>query len=247
MNFRVEVIKDDLRVVHKEYTSKAGGNGCDISGPFWMLIRTQVKSGKIKWKVDGEFVQPDDSVVWLYLPPYSWTIEYYEKNTSVIVTGIIGSNDEPKGAPSIPSLFKFDGKFPCGRKGLDKVFGQSQILDEISLCTNPSSVAEKIKLSFDRNFRLGVSMSEIAEKLKTSQAVCSRQFKKSFGFTPGFYKKGLRVTVGTYSLLMGRSPSEAASAAGYNDLGRFYKQFGEYMKMTPDEHREKSKNAKTKK
>ena len=45
--------------------------------------------------------------------------------------------------------------------------------------------------------------------------------------------------------MLGRSIQEAAFDAGYNDLSRFYKQFKDYMHMTPDSHREKSKNAKT--
>jgi AraC-like DNA-binding protein len=245
MNLKVEVLKDNLRIVHKSYSSKKEGNGSDISGPFWMLIKLHVLSGRVKWKVDGEFIDPNASTVWLYLPPFSWTIEYYEKNTSVKLAGIIDKGTEPKGAPSVPSLFLFDGSFPKSRNDLDFIFSNAKILADVSLCTNPSSTATKIKSLFDNNFREGISMAQIASKLKTSQAVCSRQFKKSYSFTPGFYKKGLRTTVGAYSLLMGLSPAEAADYAGYNDLSRFYKQFSEYMKVTPDEHREKSKNAKT--
>lgn len=247
MKFEIEKAKDNLRIIHKTYSSKHNGNGNDISGPFWMLIRTDVITGKLKWKVNTNFIVPNKNPIWLYIPPYSWTCEFYDSGTEVSLAGIIGVGKEPKGAPSLPSIFDFSGKFPRSRKDIDTIFKRARLKDEITICTNPSGTALKIKTLIDANFRVGISMSEIAKRLNTSQAVCSRQFKRTFGFTPGYYKRGLKVTVGAYSLLTGLSPLKAADAAGYNDLSRFYKQFSQYMKMTPDQHREKSKNAKTKK
>ncbi len=47
--------------------------------------------------------------------------------------------------------------------------------------------------------------------------------------------------------MMGHPPTEAAALAGFKDLGRFYKQFKQYLKQTPTEYLNKSKNAKTRK
>ncbi|MCA9458594.1 MAG: helix-turn-helix domain-containing protein, partial [Nitrospira sp.] len=85
---------------------------------------------------------------------------------------------------------------------------------------------------------------DIAAKLRTSPAVLSRSFKADFTQPPAFYRRGLRVTVGMYELMMGARPAEAALLAGYTDLGRFYKQFRQYLKQTPAEYLQKSKNAK---
>lgn len=94
-----------------------------------------------------------------------------------------------------------------------------------------------MKSCFDREYSQDISMTEIARRLRTSSAVLSRQFRQSFGFTPMAYKRGLRVTVAMFHLLAGRPPAEAAELAGYRDLGRFYKQFKEYIRQTPESHR----------
>lgn len=143
-----------------------------------------------------------------------------------------------------PCLIYSKSEVPKSLDEVAKFFRTHEPTTVVALQSNPSRVARKVKSFLDQKYNQDLTMSMIAKKLKTSSAVISRQFKSSYGFTPMSYKRGLRVTVAMFYLLSGRSAADSASLAGYNDLGRFYKQFKEYIRLTPESHRIK-KSQKT--
>lgn len=209
----------------------------DISGPFWMLIRVHTLKGKTAWKVGSKFIYPKEDVVWLFVPPFHWTSEFDEAGTLTEIEGLFSDSTPKIHWPKVPCLIYSDDKIPRTLAEVSKFFKYNQPSEDVALESKPSGTALKVKNLLDRNYASDISMSSISGQLKTSNAVISRQFKCSFGFTPMVYKRGLRVTVAMFHLLSGKAATEAASLAGYNDLGRFYKQFKEYIRLTPESHR----------
>lgn len=237
INFiRCSELEKDLFLVEKKYEVKSAGHGMDITGPFWMLIRVKTLSGKTSWKSGSKFVA-SKKVVYLYVPPYDWTSEYDEAGTRVEIEGLFSATPPEPHWPQTPCLI-------YSKKPTPKTFAEvssflrSHMPDvEVPLQPKPSGTAVRVKNLLDQKFADDISMTAISRQLKTSSAVISRQFRASYGFPPMAYKRGLRVTVAMFHLLAGKPAAEAAALAGYGDLGRFYKQFKEYIRATPESHR----------
>ncbi|MCB9025302.1 MAG: helix-turn-helix transcriptional regulator [Bdellovibrionaceae bacterium] len=244
MNFLFKKLRENVYLIEKEYVVKSNTHGSDISGPYWMLIETIIHRGKIWWEVDGKKYFSDRKKVYIFLPAYSWTVEHYLNNTKVSIRGLISKASLDFPHPSVPIMFNSNSDLSKAFSDLSKFLNEAFNIQEIGLCTRPRALSLRTKQILDRDFKNGIKIGDIASRLKTSSAMLSRTFKTDFGYTPAFYKKGLRVTVGMYELMMGTPPIDAAILAGYSDLGRFYKQFKQYLKQTPTAYLDKSKNAK---
>lgn len=241
MKFSFHAVEKDLYLVKKESTVKSAGHGSDVTGPYWMLIEVTVHKGRMWYISDLNQITIDEPRFYIYVPPFSWATEYYTANTKVSIRGLISRTPLETILPEHPTVFLHSKKeFPTNMREVPSFLDGRDESKTVSICTNPSALSKRAKEILDREYNSGVEIQEIATRLKTSSAVLSRSFKKDFGHPLAFYKKGLRVTVGMYELMMGNSPTKAAELAGYNDLGRFYKQFKQYLKQTPAEYLENS-------
>jgi len=101
----------------------------------------------------------------------------------------------------------------------------------------PSAPALRIKSAIDASYCDATQLQEIAAALRLSPALMTRYFKRAFGLTPVAYRRCLRATEATLLLAEGLPVAEAAAAVGYDDLGRFYKNFKEISKGTPGRFR----------
>lgn len=245
MNFSFEQRQEGLYLIKKHYSVEKSGHGSDVSGPYWMLIETEILAGKLWWASDGLQKTPREGRHFIFLPPFSWAMEQYKKGTELRVKGLISRTKLNTPAFPGPILFYSSQKLPETHSGVESFLKEVDNYETIGACTNPSSLSTRAKRLLDAGYQNAIEIKAIATKLKTPPAVLSRAFKSDFGETPAFYRKGLRVTVGMHELMMGASQIRAAELAGYSDLGRFYKQFKAYLKQTPSEYSEKSKNAKT--
>ena len=246
MKFSFRKIQDQLFLIEKEYTTAKEGQGSDVSGPYWMLIKVELREGSLWWWADGQKVHALKQH-YLFVPPFSWTKEHLTAGTRVKVKAIVSR--APLNASTItgPVAFTSEKAFPKTHSQVESFLRGLKDLQPVSVCSRPSALAARTKVLLDQGYASSIEIGDIAQKLKTSAALVSRNFKREFGHPPAFYRKGLKVTVGMFELMMGASPLEAAEKAGYQDLGRFYKQFKAYLKQTPAEYGEKSKNAKKKK
>jgi YesN/AraC family two-component response regulator len=206
----------------------------------------EVVEGSLWWQSDGKKI-PASSGQYLFIPPYSWAMEHYMAGTRVKIKGLISRTRLSTSGNSEPIIFNSDKSFPVSTKHVEKLLSEIANPRSVAVCSNPSALSARIKALIDAEYASSIEVGNIAKKLKTSSAFISRSFKKDFGKPPTFYRKGLKVTVGMYELMMGVPPIKAAEMAGYKDLGRFYKQFKSYLTQTPSEYLEKSKNAKNKK
>jgi YesN/AraC family two-component response regulator len=244
MKVKPQRIFNQCYLIEKSYSVDMENHGNDISGPYWMLINVEVKKGKVKWKVDTSFVEVKESSFWVFIPKYSWTTEYYASNTELFIKGII-SNDNNFSKFKDPVIFYGSFSPIVKQSDLNSFIESIEKGEIIKSCLTPSALSQKVKNIIEKTVNNNLSISDIARQLNTSNAVISRYFKKDFGQSPSAYKKGLRSTIGMYSLLTGDKPEIAAHKAGYNDISRFYKQFKEYIGAPPSSHYLKSKNAKT--
>lgn len=238
INFiRCSELEKNLFLIEKKYEVKNSGHGMDITGPFWMLIRSRTLKGKTSWKSGSQFITPKITTVWLYVPPFDWTSEYDESGTLVEIEGLFSIIPPERHWPKTPCLIYSKKPVPQSFAEVSSFLSDHAPETEVALQPKPSGTAQKVKFLLDQKFAEDISMAAISRQLKTSSAVISRQFKSSYGFPPMAYKRGLRVTVAMFHLLAGKPPSEAAALAGYGDLGRFYKQFKQYIRLTPESHR----------
>lgn len=244
MSFSFEEKVAGLYLIKKSYSVERAGHGSDISGPYWMLVEIELRRGRIWWISDGREVIPSVNRVFVFLPPFSWAMEHCGKGTELGVKGLISKSKLRAQAFMGPILFTSDEALPETIDGVEKLLNRVASFENIGVSTNPSSLSLRAKRILDGEYESKIEIQEIAARLKTSSAVLARTFKSDFGQTPAFYRKGLRVTVGMYELMMGVPPIRAAGLAGFSDLGRFYKQFKAYLKQTPSEYSTKSKNAK---
>jgi len=244
LQFTFEQIERGLYLIEKSYAVERSGHGSDISGPYWMLIETEISKGKIWWITDQLEKTPRQNRHFIFIPPFSWAMEHYQKDTEIKVKGLISKSKLNLTKFTEPILFYSPEALPQTLDGVTEFLNGVMNYETIGTCTNPSALSARAKRLLDDKYQTRIEIKEIAAKLKTQPAVLSRTFKAEFGETPAFYRKGLRVTVGMYELMMGAPPVRAAELAGYSDLGRFYKQFKAYLKQTPAEYLQKSKNAK---
>lgn len=232
MKLKIQSTKQNLILIGRDQVCTGDRIGSDITGPTWMFMDIQVQ-GSYQWKHDHHLIQVRDERVWAYIPPFSCTYEVPAKGTHLKCFGYISRQKVPTSI-SYPVICRnVSGNLPLTYEEIVDFFQQEQNFENVSACSSPSSTAQKIKHQIDQNFQTGITMTQISRKLRSSPAVLSREFKKCYGYTPSYYKKGLRSTVGAHALLSGVPPVEAASIAGFADLSRFYKQFKEYLKSTP--------------
>lgn len=244
MSLSFTPLKSGLFLVQRRHKVLKAGFGHDITGPYSMVIKLEILSGSIEWLVDGKLISPMQKKVWLYVPPHSWAAEYNELGTDLKLEGLVVTEAPPFSCKQ-PVLFYSTKEVPRSITELKSLEKSIEWGASVSVCSSPGGLAVKVKRELDENFSSGIQIQQIAKKFKTSEAVISRQFKESFGFTPASYRRGLKSTTAMYDLLAGASIVDAAAAAGYTDLGRFYKEFGKYIKATPGEFTaKKSKNAK---
>lgn len=224
-------------LLKRKWTTLGHAKGADIMGPIWMLTQIRIAGPAVWWTVDGRKVMAENPESFVaFFPPYSWAVEHAKPGTQWDMTSILSMEALPKAAPKYPCLLRSTESFPASTKEVPSFFERSTIATELSVCTKPSVTAQRIKEHLDKGFADDISLEEIAKKMKSSSAYLSRQFKAAYGYSPNHYKKRLKISVATFALTIGKSPADAASMAGYGDLGRFYKQFGELMHTTPRKH-----------
>ncbi len=191
MIFDFKEIDKDLYQIRKNFVVRSL-HGSDISGPYWMLIKVEILNGSMWHISDRNIVQIENDSVYIFVPPYGWTTEYYKKGTRIQVQGLISRISLKEYCE--PILFTSSQEFPTSFEEISGFLDTAKNKKSIGLCTKPSSLSQRAKNILDKEFANGIEIQEIAKRLKTSSSVLSRSFKKDFGHPLAFYK-------GAYALL----------------------------------------------
>lgn len=186
MRFSFEKIDDGLFVVNKHYMTEKAAHGSDITGPYWMLIKTTVISGSLYWNSDGKKVYPEKTH-YIFIPPYSWAMEQYSKGTEVKIQGLISKLPIPGNTIMDPVIINSKAELPKNLKEVSQFLKSHKHIYNVSPNTSPSSLSVRTKNLIDKEYNSSIEIKEIAKKLKTSPAVLSRKFKGRHHHSKTFY------------------------------------------------------------
>jgi AraC-like DNA-binding protein len=131
-------------------------------------------------------------------------------------------------------IFDLEGRpLPRTDKELVAIVCEPRPYASIEIASGVSPLSEKAKTCIVQTYRDGGSIAGIASGLGVSQAHLTRQFKRDFGLTPLKYRNHLRVSEALRRLLLGERVLDVGYAVGFNDTGRFYKDFRKVTGTSP--------------
>lgn len=196
-----------------------------VMGRGWMIERVEIKSGEMYFYSDGEPVKPRSPVFCILYPPYS-IIDLYVRNLRGSVKGF-GSIHSDERLPSRPFIFEKDDL------ETDDLIRLARNGRSIEITTKPSLVSLRAKRVIDGEYLNFTSIASVAESVGVSHEHLTRQFRSDFQLTPSEYLHKLRMAEANYKLAKGDQIADVSGEVGYNDLGRFYKQFKKQNQTSP--------------
>lgn len=214
--------------VNVEGTVKLG----DITGNFYRLIFVEMISGECYWSQDSKRIVPTQKKFAIYIPPFSIT-EDVHLDHKFNCKMFLGRSYQTTVHTNPILFYPPINRFPTSSKEVEEFLSNHIEGKNIATKLQAEPQACKIKKMIEQGFREEVLISDIAKELKISNGRISQLFKKSFGITPVQYRRGLRVEEAVFKLLTGIAPAEVAFEVGYQDLGRFYKQFKSVIHEAP--------------
>lgn len=198
------------------------------------------------FKIQGESLYYERDNKMILFPNKSYGV-FYPKH-SICKIGLIKAKVEVKiFASSLPckSYFPdepvlFENKEGSIKYEYDDICDHLKNLEDfvkIGVNSSPSGIGQKIKEEIDKNYLTPKPLSNISKKLGISSSLMSIYFKRSYSTTPSEYRKNLRIVSSIEKLLYLNSKSDTVPSiafdSGYNDLGRYYKQFKSVAGVTP--------------
>ncbi|MFL5815685.1 MAG: helix-turn-helix domain-containing protein [Bdellovibrionia bacterium] len=218
--------------------------GLDTMGSHWLLGIAEVRGGEIQYitRAATEKVSRGRYVIWIP----AWSIVHSGLSRLDQRMECIVGTSQGFSAPDKAFIARIrKGSLPQGVDDVGKFVSRFGDRVEIEFNPFPSALSKRAKVKIDRYFKEGITISAIAEQLRTSATVLGRAFKQDFGITPVEYRNHLRVTHASFALAQGKDVTRVASDMGFNDLGRFNKNFKAVTRTQPRQFKaKKSKNAK---
>ncbi len=201
-------------------------------GAGWLLEIIEMKSGEFYFLRDGEEVRPQTNRFGIFYPRFT-IIRMCVNNLKATIVGI-GAIRKLKGLPHFPIIFetKFDEPFTSSVQVVE-ILHSGINPQSIEMNSGPSLLSIKAKRLIDQNYHVYPSIARIASRLKVTHEHLSRQFKRDFEMSPSAYLHRLRMAEATFKLWRGDQIIDVAGEVGYNDLGRFYKQFRKSTRTSP--------------
>lgn len=222
----------------------------------WLLELVELHGGDMAFERGDETIRPEGGRFGLFYPPFS-ILSIHTTNVRCRWKGLAASDPLPKEFLSAPILFEtacVDAPRSVG--DVREILASSRRRQSIERNPAPSLLSIRAKRIVDENYAMVPAISRIAARLGVSHPHLTRQFKRDFGLSPNAYCQQLRIVESKFLLARGDEIVDVAEGVGFNDLSRFYKQFGKATTKTPgycqapktrgDPSRpERSKNAKT--
>jgi AraC-like DNA-binding protein len=119
-------------------------------------------------------------------------------------------------------------------------------LTNIDRAPQPSALALHTKAVIDREYEGALEIGRISARYRTSSAVLSRTFRRTFGIPPVRYRHHVRVMDALMQFAEGAAPIDVFQNVGFDDLSRFYKIFRKITCSPPGTYRQtRSRIAKT--
>lgn len=174
----------------------------------------------------------------VFLPPFS-IVKWLVRADFVKFETLFSYTALPNDLGALPALaFPWtSADLPCDSDTVfDILRDAKQSFYRVDRNPKPLPLAFRAKRLISATFAEPATMAEIARKLRTSNSVIDRAFKKSYGLTPVAYRSSLRVNESHMSLLLsGATVNAVARRVGFNDFSRYYRNFKSEKKVTPSQ------------
>lgn len=102
---------------------------------------------------------------------------------------------------------------------------------------------ERIRLLIEKDFRFGLTITEIAQKVALSRSTVFRQFKEKYKISPKQYLEELRLNFACDQVKSSNiTVAEIALNSGYNSVNHFIRMFKKHFKKTPLQYQKDSRH-----
>lgn len=242
----VKRVENGLVRLDQEVWSKQRQIGTDITGPYWLFGLVEVFRGRISFLHGDQRIDPPAEFFGLFVPPYAMIqVELVQSHSYSM--GLTSARPLPAELPQEPVVFKPRSRqCPDTLEAMADFVRQSSDFVIVSRAKAPSPLSQRVKRAIDQTYRTAKPLGQIARELRVSPASMSGYFKKDYGMPPIKYRHHLRVLEGMMRLVEGQAVKDVFQEVGFEDLGRFYKNFGMIACAPPARYRPRTrKNAKT--
>jgi AraC-like DNA-binding protein len=231
---KVETLPGGLVWIEEEMEVEGRLEGCIVSGGGWLFELHSLSAGEIYYVQDGARVRVEARRFGLLYAPHSITEIVLEDVRSFWV-GVAAAGRVPHGRESRPVLVEVEERAHASNPlEVLEALTATRASRPIERCTRPSPLSLKTKRALDESYcDPDSSIAQIAARLKVSHSHLTRQFKRDYGMPPLLYRDQLRASDAMLRLSRGEKIIEVSGDVGYNDLGRFYKQFRKLTHASP--------------
>jgi len=231
---KVETLPGGLVWIEEEMEVEGRLEGCVVSGGGWLFELHRLSAGEVYYVQDGARVRVEPRCFGLLYAPHSIT-EIVLEDVRTFWVGVAASGRVPHGRESRSVLVEVDERARTSNpiEALEALTA-SRASRNIERCTRPSPLSLRTKRALDESYRdTDSSIARIAARLNVSHSHLTRQFKRDYGVPPLLYRDQLRASDAMLRLSRGEKIIEVSADVGYNDLGRFYKQFRKLTHSSP--------------
>lgn len=222
----------EILLMSRKQSYKKNQKQIDAYGEHWMIAFADLQPGQVSIR-NGKTYLPLVGPCGILIGSYS-VIELLFQKTKINWYAISSlKKDLSQEFQRKVILFKWDGEIP---KNFDTIFKSIKKMEsktEIEMQCYSSAVAAKTKNFIDTNFSDILLIQRIAEKLKYSRTVMTREFTKAYGLSPVEYRQKIRVYRAVRVLSSGASVTTAISESGFSSQTQFFHQFKKHLGTQP--------------
>jgi AraC-like DNA-binding protein len=230
-----KLVTGDDGITHVEEDVEVRGRFSEtfVTGPAWMFELISLRGGSICFFVDGERIDPPAERFGLLFSAFSITDICFD-NPRYHWCGFGDLEPFQESWMNRPAIFDMQSDCcPADARELAELLRAKSGLQIIEKNSCPSELSRKAKAIIDQTYNTEPSIAAAARRLGVSHPHLTRQFKKDYGLTPINYCHQLRASDAMTRLMMGERIIDISLDVGYNDLGRFYKQFRKATNSSP--------------
>lgn len=207
----------------------------DCLGSTWMLAFFDGPAGKVFVRTPEGFFSPNTPTA-LLMPPFT-LVEYLIEPGSIQWEGVVSVGEISPDLPESPILFDWDFAAPKTLEQTYQFIRERKNQRVIPSERKPSSLAAKAKAYIDKNFTEELRINDLADHLKVSRVVLSREFSKVYGLSPVRYRHRLRIFETLRWMNEGYNITDSLYRGGFTDASEFLHQFKRTLHTKPSSYR----------
>lgn len=231
-----QFVDHNLLYFQREHVRKNPVLETDVFSKMWSFAISPDTPNWLRARRNGISI-PLDGSHGIFIPPFS-IIEWDLNSGRVEWGAYLCVMPPPDNLPTEPFAFKWNPNNVLP-KNISEIFTWIREAPHpipIGKVESPTAVAFRLKAALDRTFSDDISLQALADELHYSHAVMTRYFVKCFGITPIAYRNKLRIYDSLRLMLFeGQSVSVTSHLVGFQDIGRFNKNFKQQNNAVPSQ------------